>query len=119
MVEYLGLILSEGHVEMDPVKCGWCLRLADPEDVTEVQSFIGVCPILYWPSSRTFPHVAQKTPSPAHKKGKRGDGPKIPERPLKNSNSSITVTPSLYNLTKMCIQIETGCFQICHGDSLS
>ena len=40
MVEYLGLILSEGHVEMDPVKVASIRDWTTPRNVTEVQSFI-------------------------------------------------------------------------------
>src|SRR5882724_8245282 len=39
-VEYLGLILSEGRVEMDPVKVGGIRDWPTPRNVTEVQSFI-------------------------------------------------------------------------------
>src|SRR5882724_319648 len=40
-VEYLSLILSEGHVEMDPVKVTGIQDWLTPQNVTEVQSFIG------------------------------------------------------------------------------
>ena len=40
-VEYLGLILSEGHVEMDPVKIVGVNKWLTPKNVTEVQSFMG------------------------------------------------------------------------------
>src|SRR5882672_2325939 len=39
-VEYLGLILSEGHIEMDPVKVASVHYWPTPRNVTEVQSFI-------------------------------------------------------------------------------
>ena len=40
-VEYLGLILSEGCIEMDPVKVTGIQDWLTPQNVTEVQSFIG------------------------------------------------------------------------------
>src|SRR5882724_9857473 len=41
MVEYLGLILLEGHVEMDPVKIAGVQDWPTLRNVTEVQSFMG------------------------------------------------------------------------------
>ena len=41
MVEYLGLVLSEGWVEMDPVKITRVRDWPTPKNVTEVQSFMG------------------------------------------------------------------------------
>src|SRR5882724_2972719 len=41
MVEYLGLILSEGCVEMVPVKVAGVQDWPTPRNVTKVQSFIG------------------------------------------------------------------------------
>src|SRR5882724_2603617 len=40
-VEYLGLIISEGHIEMDLVKVAGIQDLLTPKNVTEVQSFVG------------------------------------------------------------------------------
>ena len=40
-VEYLSLILSEGHVEMDPVKVAGIQDWPTPRNVTKVQSFVG------------------------------------------------------------------------------
>ena len=41
MVEYLGLVLSEGWVEMDPVKIVRVRDWPTPKNITEVQSFMG------------------------------------------------------------------------------
>ena len=41
MVEYLGLVLSEGRVEMDPVKIAGVRDWPTLKNVTEVQSFVG------------------------------------------------------------------------------
>ena len=40
-MEYLGLVLSEGHVEMDPVNIAGVRDWLTPKNVTEVQSFVG------------------------------------------------------------------------------
>ena len=40
-VEYLGLVLSEGHIEMDPIKLTGVQDWPTPKNVTEVQSFMG------------------------------------------------------------------------------
>src|SRR5882724_1566036 len=40
-VKYLGLILSEGHIEMDPVKVAGIQDWPTPKNVTKVQSFVG------------------------------------------------------------------------------
>ena len=40
-VKYLSLILSEGHLEMDPVKVAGVQDWPVPRNVTEVQSFVG------------------------------------------------------------------------------
>lgn len=42
-VEYLGLILSEGQIEMDPVKVAGVRNWPTPRNVTEVRSFLGFC----------------------------------------------------------------------------
>jgi len=60
-VEYLGLILSEGHVEMDPVKIAGVRDWPTPKNVTEVQSFVGFVNF-YRRFIPNFSHVA----SPLH-----------------------------------------------------
>lgn len=40
-VEYLGLIISQGQIEMDPVKIEGVSKWPTPSNVTEVQSFLG------------------------------------------------------------------------------
>ena len=40
-VEYLGLIISEGQVEMDPVKVKGVMEWPTPRNWREVQSFLG------------------------------------------------------------------------------
>ena len=42
-IEYLGLIISQGRIEMDPVKIEGVSRWPEPSNVKEVQSFIGFC----------------------------------------------------------------------------
>ena len=40
-VEYLGLVLLEGRVEMDPIKITRVKDWPTPKNITEVQSFVG------------------------------------------------------------------------------
>ena len=40
-IEYLGLIISENHVEMDPVKVAGVAEWPEPTNRREVQSFLG------------------------------------------------------------------------------
>lgn len=42
-IEYLGLIISHGRIEMDPVKIEGVSNWPEPTTVKEVQSFIGFC----------------------------------------------------------------------------
>ena len=45
-IEYLGLIISQGRIEMDPVKMEGVSKWSEPSNVKEVQSFIGFCNFL-------------------------------------------------------------------------
>ena len=56
-VEYLGLVLSEGRVEMDPVKIAGVRDWLTLKNVTEVQSFVGFVN-LYHRFIPEFSHVA-------------------------------------------------------------
>ena len=60
-VEYLGLVLSEGRVEMDPVKIARVRDWPTLKNVTEVQSFVGFVNF-YHRLILEFSHVA----SPLH-----------------------------------------------------
>lgn len=42
-VEYLGLVITHGHVGMDPVKVRGVSEWPEPRNVKEVQSFVGFC----------------------------------------------------------------------------
>ena len=57
-VEYLGLILSEGHVELDLVKIAGVKEWPTPKNVTEVQSFVGFVNF-YQRFIPDFSHVAK------------------------------------------------------------
>jgi len=57
-VEYLGLILSEGHIEMDPVKVAGIQDWKTPKNVTKVQSFIGFVNF-YRCFVQDFSHIAK------------------------------------------------------------
>src|SRR6266481_8279703 len=65
-VEYLGLVLSEGHVGIDPVKIAGVEEWPTPKNVTEVQSFVGFINF-YQRSIPNFSHVA----SPLHRLTKK------------------------------------------------
>src|SRR5882672_6796023 len=67
-VEYLGLILLEGRVEMDPVKVAGVRDWPTPRNVTKVQSFIGFVNF-YWWFIQDFSHVA----NPLHQLTKKGE----------------------------------------------
>ena len=42
-VEYLGVIISEGKVQMDPVKVEGIMDWLNPQCKRDVQSFLGFC----------------------------------------------------------------------------
>ena len=60
-VEYLGLVLSEGHMEMDPIKIAKVRDWLTLMNVTEVQSFMSFVNF-YHRFISEFSHV----PSPLH-----------------------------------------------------
>src|SRR5882724_3354275 len=68
MVKYLGLILLEGCMEMDPVKVAGIRYLPTPRNVTEVQSFIGFVNF-YRHFIQDFSHVTK----PLHQLTKKGE----------------------------------------------
>src|SRR5882724_5516075 len=68
MVKYLSLILSEGHVEMDPVNVAGVQDWPVPRNVTEVQSFVGFVNF-YQNFVRYFSHVSK----PLHQLTKKGE----------------------------------------------
>ena len=67
-VEYLSLILSEGHMEMDPVKMAGIRDWLTPRNVTEVQSFIGFVNF-YRCFIQDFSHITK----PLHQLTKKGE----------------------------------------------
>ena len=67
-VEYLGLILSEGSVEMDPVKITGIRDWPTPKNVTKVQSFMGFVNF-YCRFIPEFSHIA----SPLHHLTKKAE----------------------------------------------
>src|SRR5882672_4269433 len=67
-VEYLSLILSEGCIEMDPVKVAGVQDWLTPRNVTEVQLFVGFVNF-YWQFIQDFSHVAK----PLHQLTKKGE----------------------------------------------
>src|SRR5882672_2454459 len=57
-VEYLGLILSEGHIDMDPVKVASICDWPTLRNVTKVQLFVGFINF-YQQFIQEFLHVAK------------------------------------------------------------
>src|SRR5882672_124921 len=99
MVEYLSLILSEGCVEMDPVKVAGVRDWLTPRNVTEVQSFIGFVNF-YQRFIRDFLHVAK----PLHQLTKKGEALKWTEdewKAFEELKWLIPRPPSLYSPTKV------------------
>jgi len=68
MVEYLGLILLEGCIEMDPVKVASVCDWLTSKNMTEVQSLIGFVNF-YWCFIQDFSHAAK----PLHQLTKKGE----------------------------------------------
>src|SRR5882724_6327638 len=92
-VKSLSLILSEGHVEMDPVKVAGVQDWLTPKNVTEVQSFIGFVNF-YRHFVQDFSHVAK----PLHRLTKKGEvwrWAKEEQRSFEELKQLITSTPIL------------------------
>jgi len=86
MVENLGLILLEGHMEMDPVKVASVRDWLTPRNVTKVQSFVGFVDF-YRHFVQDFSHVANhSTNSP--RRVKSGNGLTRSKHPSRNLNVS-------------------------------
>jgi hypothetical protein len=58
MIEYLGLIISEGNIHMDPVKVAGVTNWPTPMTKKEVQSFLGFMNFYYW-FVKDFSHHAK------------------------------------------------------------
>src|SRR5271168_4012018 len=57
-IEYLGVIISKGHTEMDPAKVAGIIDWPEPKTVKEVQAFLGFCNF-YRQFIKDFSHLAQ------------------------------------------------------------
>ena len=93
MVEYLGLVLSEGWVEMDPIKIAGVRDWPTPKNVTEVQSFVGFVNF-YYRFIPEFSHVAV----PLHcltKKAEPWQWTESEEAAFRALNSLVTSAPIL------------------------
>src|SRR5467141_3687982 len=92
-VEYLGLILLEGRVEMDPVKVAGVRDWPTPRNVTEVQSFIGFVNF-YRRFIQDFSHVS-KPLNQLTKKGEAWKWTKDEWKAFEELKQLITSTPIL------------------------
>src|SRR5882724_7816173 len=98
MVEYLGLILSEGRMEMDPVKVAGVQDWPTPRNVTEVHSFIRFVNF-YRRFVQDFSHVTK----PLHqltKKGEEWQWAEAEQASFEELKCLITSTPILVQLNQ-------------------
>src|SRR5882724_10940009 len=107
MVEYLSLILSEGHMEMDSVKVAGVRDWLTPRNVTKVQSFIGFVNF-YRRFIQDFSHVAK----PLHQLTKKGEEWRWAEEKqasFKELKHLVTSTPILIQLNQDALfRLETN-----------
>src|SRR5882724_3850245 len=117
-VEYLGLILLEGRIEMDPVKVAGVRNWPTPRNVTEVQSFIGFVNF-YRQFIQDFSHVAK----PLHQLTKKGEAWRWAEdkqKAFEELNWLITLTPILVQPDQDAhFQLETDASGYAMGEVLS
>src|SRR5882672_10064936 len=118
MVEYLSLILSEGRVEMDPVKVAGICDWLTLRNVTEVQSCVRFVNF-YWRFIQDFSHVAK----PLHQLTKKGEPWKWAEdkwKAFEELKWLITSTPILVQPNQDAqFQLETDASGYATGTVLS
>src|SRR5882724_11627761 len=118
MVKYLSLILSEGCMEMDPVKVAGVRDWPTPRNVTEVQSFVGFINF-YRHFIQDFSHVTK----PLHqltKKGEEWQWADKEQASFEELKCLITSTPNLVQPNQdMCFQLETDASGCATGAVLS
>ena len=90
-VEYLGLVLLEGRMEMDPIKIAGVRDWPTLKNITEVQSFVGF--VNYQRFIPEFSHVA----SPLHRLTKKAEPWRWsePEAAFRALKSLVTSAPIL------------------------
>jgi len=117
-IEYLDLILSEGHVEMDLVKVAGIQDWLTPRNVTEVQSFVGFVNF-YQHFIQDFSHIAK----PLHQLTKKGElwrWAKEEQRSFKELKWLITSTPILVQSNQEALfRLETDASGYATGAVLS
>jgi hypothetical protein len=96
-IEYLGLIISENRVEMDPVKVAGVAEWPEPTSKREVQSFLGFVNF-YHRFVKDFSHHARPLFDLTHKEQKwKWDSPKASAfRKLKDlvTSAPVLITPA-------------------------
>ena len=118
MVEYLGLVLWEGWVEMDPIKVAGVRDWLTPKNITEVQSFVGFVNF-YRRFILEFSHVA----SPIHcltKKAEPWQWTKPEEAAFRALKSLVMSAPILVLPDQdACFRLETNASRYVTGAILS
>ena len=99
MVEYLGLVLSEGWVEMDPIKIAGVRDWLTPKNITEVQSFVSFVNF-YRRFILEFSHVA----SPLHRLTKKAE----PWRQNEPEEAAFRALKSLVTLAPILVLPDQG-----------
>ena len=92
-IEYLGLIISEGHTEMDPVKVAGIMDWTTPTKVKEVQAFLGFCNF-YRRFVKDFSKIAQPL-FELTKKGKEWHWGSDQEKAFRTLKERFTSAPML------------------------
>ena len=117
-VKYLSLILSEGHVEMDPVKVAGIQEWPTPRNVTEVHSFVGFVNF-YQHFVQDFSHISK----PLHQLMKKRElwwWTEDQQNTFEELKNFITLTPILIHLDQDApFQLETDASGYATGAVLS
>ena len=117
-VEYLGLVLSEGWVEMDPIKIARVRDWPTSKNVTDVQSFVGFVNF-YRRFILEFSHVA----SPLHNLTKKAEPWQWtkPEEAAFRALKSLVMSAQILVLPDQdaCFRLETNASRYVTGAILS
>ena len=117
-IEYLGLVISENKVEMDPVKIAGVRDWPTPENWTDVQAFIGFVNF-YCHFIQDFPTIARPLFDLTHSNKTWNWGTKKQEA-FKHLKTAVTTTPVLVSPQDLePFRIEADSFDFTSGAVLS